>query len=173
VTNSYRFDVRDEKQFKKDIELGVARERLAIALFKHYLKREHGFTGDIVENGCDMSGEFIPDISKVTAGADYLVGKNQFPIEVKTSATHSKIIYLKVQQIKSYVRQGASLLFVNGIEDDIPAFTFFTTKDLERIAQNAKKVFPVKANGGKESYLLAASDYEWRTFAGKEKKYGF
>jgi hypothetical protein len=171
-TNSYRMDFRSKDQFIQDIEKGNARERLAITLFKNYLIREFGFTGEITENGCDMSGEFIEDMQNVSSGADYVFGNNKLPLEVKTSTGHNTTIFLKVKQINSYIRQGASVLYVNGIERDFPAFTFWTVEDLKEMVRTCEKVIPPKGiNGGKESYKIDALKYEWRTFNGKEKKY--
>jgi hypothetical protein len=167
---NYRMDNRTKEQFIQDIKKGNERERLAITLFKHFLKREFGFTGDIVENGVDMTGDFIEDTKQVTTGADYMVGNN--PLEVKTSTGHNTTIYLKVKQVDSYIRQGASVLYVNGIERDIPAFTFWTVEDLKEMKRTLEKETPPNnINGGKLSYKVDAMNYEWRQFNGKEKKY--
>ncbi|MGG3561615.1 hypothetical protein ABES03_08425 [Neobacillus rhizosphaerae] len=171
-TDAYRFDVRTKEQFIVDIEKGNARERLAIILFKNFLKNQFGFYGDIVPNGCDMSGDFINDISKVNSGADYLVGENKLPLEVKTSTGHNTTIYLKVNQVDSYIRQGASVLYVNGIERPVSAFTFWTFEDLKEMRRTCERVIPPNGiNGGKESFKIDALKYSWLTFAGKEKKY--
>jgi hypothetical protein len=171
-TNSYRMDFRTKEQFIQDIQKGNERERLAITLFKNFLKNQFGFSGDIVENGCDMSGDFIEDLSKVSSGADYVVGLNKLPLEVKTSTGHNTTIFLKVKQIDSYIQQEASLLFVNGIEREIPAFTFLTVEDLKEITRTCEKVIPPNGvNGGKESYKIDALKFKWLTFGGKEKKY--
>jgi hypothetical protein len=167
---NYRMDGRTKEQFIEDIKKGNERERLAITLFRHYLRRDHGFTGDIIENGVDMTGDFIEDVKKVKADADYKVGKAELPLEVKTSAGHSMTIYLKERQVKSYIRQNACLLYVNGIEE-IACFTFFTVEDLKEIVRTQTPVTPHKANGGKLSYKLDARELEWRTFGGKVKKY--
>jgi hypothetical protein len=170
LTN-YRMDNRTKEQFIQDIKKGNERERLAITLFKHYLRREHGFTQDIKENGVDMTGDFIEDERAVNTGADYLVGKAELPLEVKTSAGHSMTIYLKEKQLKSYIRQGASLLYVNGIEE-IAAFTFFTVEELKWIVENLTPITPPNnVNGGKLSYKLDARKLEFHTFGGKVRNY--
>jgi hypothetical protein len=168
---NYRMDNRSKEQFIQDIKKGNERERLAITLFRHYLRREHGFTQDIKENGVDMTGDFIEDDKAVNTGADYLVGKAELPLEVKTSAGHSMRIYLKERQLKSYIQQGASLLYVNGIEE-IAAFTFFSVEDLKWIVENMTPVTPPNnVNGGKLSYEFDARKLEFRTFGGKVKNY--
>lgn len=172
MSNEYRFDSRTEEQFKQDIQKGNAREQLAITLFKSYLKREHDFEGDIVDNGCDMSGEFIADHKKVSTGADFKVGKAGLSLEVKTSVGHNTEIYLKAKQIDSYIKQGASILYVNGIERDFPAFTFWTVEDLKEMKRTLKTEIPPRGiNGGKLSYKVDALKYEWRQFNGRVKRY--
>lgn len=170
--NSHRMDGRSEEKFARDIKVGTERERLAITLFRHYLRREEGFTDFIMENGVDMTGGYIADDSKVTAEADYIFkGK---PLEVKTSHSHSLDIYLKVHQVRSYIKQGASLLFVNGMDDwsgKPPAFIIFSLEDLKEMEANAPKVNPINKNGGKLSYKLDATQLHWTTFGGKVKKY--
>jgi hypothetical protein len=167
---NYRMDNRTKEQFIQDIRKGNERERLAITLFKHYLRRELGFTGSIDENGVDMSGDFIENEKAVSTGADYKV--NGQLLEVKTSTGHNTMIYLKVKQIDAYIRQGASILYVNGIERDIPSFTFWTVEDLKEMKRTLEKVTPPNnINGGKLSYKVDALKYEWRQFNGKEKKY--
>jgi hypothetical protein len=169
---NYRMDSRTKEQFIQDIKVGNERERLAVTLFKNYLRREFGFTGDIKENGVDMTGDFIEDDKKVTTGADYVVGVAELPMEVKTSTGHNVDIYLKVKQIDAYIRQGASILYVNGIERDIPAFTFWTVEDLKEMRRTLEKVTPPNnINGGKLSYKIDALKYEWSTFGGRKKKY--
>jgi hypothetical protein len=172
IVVNYRMDNRTKEQFIADIQKGNERERLAVCLFKNFLRREFGFTGDIVENGVDMSGDFIEDERKVNTGADYVVGVNKLPLEVKTSTGHNTTIYLKVKQIDSYIRQGASILYVNGIERENPAFTFWTVEDLKEIKRSCEQVIPTNnVNGGKLSYKINALHYGWSTFAGKEKRY--
>jgi hypothetical protein len=170
---NYRFDNRTQSQFMQDIETGNYRERLAITLFKNYLRREFAFTGVIKENGCDMSGTFIADTKKVSTGADYVVGEAELPLEVKTSVGHTVSIYIKAQQLDSYIRQGASILYVNGIEQDVPAFTLWTVDELQQMKETLPIVIPpMNINGGRPSHKINACNYEWRTFGGKVKQYG-
>lgn len=166
--SNYRMDNRSKEQFIQDIEKGNERERFAIILFKNYLRREFGFTGRIEPNGVDMSGDFIEDDRKVTTEADYLV--NGKPMEVKTSRNEVKFLYLKTSQVNSYIKQKASLLFVNDVEGDRPFFTFFTVEDLQEIQRNAQVVFPKNnINGGKKSYFIDGTELEWRFFGGGRK----
>jgi hypothetical protein len=170
--SNYRMDNRTKEQFIDDIRKGTERERLAITLFKHYVRREFSFTGDIKENGVDMTGDFIEEDGKVTTGADYSIGKNELPLEVKTSVGHNSVIYLKSRQIDAYIKQGASILYVNGIEGDVPAFTLWTVEDLKQMKRTLEPTTPPgKVNGGKLSYRVVASDYRWSTFGGRERKY--
>lgn len=171
-SNEYRMDGRTVEEFKKNIEKGNERERLAVTLFKHYLKREFNFTGDILENGIDMQGEFIEDVNHVTYEADYLFGTCGLPMEVKTSSKRATEIYLKVGQVRAYIKQGASLLYVNEIDSGQPAFTFITLEELIELSQTGTKVIPPRnINGSKQSYLIQSRNLQWSTFNGREKKY--
>ena len=168
--NAYRMDGRTVEEFQRDIKRGNDREAKAIKLFKTYLEREFNFTGEIQENGCDMTGAYIEDINKVSMEADYTIGANK--LEVKTSAVHSSTIYIKVSQVKSYIKQQASLLYVNGIERMTPAFTFFTVEDLKNFESTYPSVTPPnRINGGKLSFEIKCTDLYWSTFEGKEKVY--
>lgn len=167
--DSYRMDGRTIEQFKADILRGTQRERVAIDLFADYLYWEHGWIHPIEDNGVDMSGAFV-EASKVSHKADFIVGG--MPLEVKTCPNHTRVIYLKVHQVKSYIKQRASLLFVNGIDSDCPAFTFWTWRDLQRIESVCKKVFPPRnICGGRLSYMFKIEDLPFLKFDGKEKKY--
>lgn len=165
-------DTRTKEQFMQDIKNGNDRELEAVKRFRDFLYWEYGFTGEINENGCDMTGAFIEDSKQVNTGADFVVGRNKLPLEVKTSTGHNMTIYLKVKQVKSYIRQGAYVLYVNGMESYDPAFTLLTPEDLKEIVRTHEKVIPPNnINGGKESFKLDALSFEWRTFDRREKKY--
>lgn len=171
-SNDYRMDGRTVEEFKKHIEKGNEKERLAVTLFKHFLKREFNFTGDFQENGVDMQGEFIEDVNAITTEADYLIGTNKLPMEVKTSSKHCTEIYLKTSQVNSYIKQGASLLYVNGIDSDQPAFTFLTLEDLKELNQVGLAVTPPRnVNGSKKSFLIQSRNLQWLSFNGREKRY--
>lgn len=167
----YRMDGRTKEQFIEDIKRGNEREQLAIKMFGDYLYWEHGWIDPIVENGVDMSGDFIEDVSKVDARADF--DMSGLPLEVKTCPNHTMVIYLKVDQVDSYIRQGASLLFVNGLERKNPCFTLWSCEDMKAFKEKYKKVSPPrKINGGKLSYEITTLEIPFLTFNGKEKAYG-
>lgn len=166
----YRMDGRTKEQFIEDIKRGNKREQRAVKLFGDFLFWEHGFIQPIVENGVDMSGDFIEDVNQVDASADYLVG--DLPMEVKTCPNHTSVIYLKVDQVNSYIKQGASLLFVNGIDRKEPAFTLFTVEDLKKFEELYYAENPPRGiNGGKRSYKMFTRDIQFLTFDGKVKTY--
>lgn len=168
--DKYRLDGRTVDQFKEDVKRGTKREKEAIDLFEDFLYWEHGWIEPILENGVDMSGDFIEDVSKVTAQADFIVGG--MPLEVKTCPNHTRVIYIKVNQVKSYIKQGASLLFVNGIDRRDPAFTLWTCEDLKRFESTCPKVRPPQGIcGGKLCYKFNVNEVPFLTFDGKEKKY--
>ncbi|MED4841561.1 hypothetical protein P9695_14910 [Weizmannia sp. CD-2023] len=167
----YRMDSRTKEQFIQDIKRGNLREQKAIQLFQDYLYWQHGWIEPIKENGIDMSGAFIEHTEEVTTQADYVLGG--MPLEVKTCPNHTPIIYLKVEQVSSYIKQGASLLFVNGIETFEPAFTLLSANDLKEIARTHRKAFPRNGvNGGKICFETFTHEFGWSTFEGRKKHYG-
>lgn len=161
----YRFDCRTEEQFIEDVKRGTERERLAISLFQGFLEKELGVEVVVEDNGVDMTGNFIHDERMVTAGADFKV--NGLPLEVKTSKNHLMKILLKKSQVRSYIHQNASLLFVSGIGSDQLAFTFFTVEDLKRIQKTAKIEQPEGRLGGKTCFAVETSELQFMSFDGK------
>ncbi|ACV61746.1 hypothetical protein Dtox_0841 [Desulfofarcimen acetoxidans DSM 771] len=60
-------------------------------------------------------------LSKVNTKADFLV--NGKPVEVKLNKHYLKIFHFKVDQLNSYLKQEAVVLWVNGYKTDNPVFT--------------------------------------------------
>lgn len=114
---SNRFDNRSVDTFKKDIYF-------ATKLEKYFFKRWLEVCLDLIyryeDNGCGNDGEFIPKGN--TAGADYKVsGTLMFddgnkevtdhPLEIKWVPTAGKLT-LKENDLKAYIKEGASILFI-------------------------------------------------------------
>ena len=120
---STRFDYRSKNTFKKDIKFSTMIEKY---FFTGWIERvsDHGAINieSWDNNGCDNNGEFIANGN--TAGADYNITgsvlyadyKNRVdlyrhPLEVKWVPTAGKFT-LKENDLKSYVKEGASILFI-------------------------------------------------------------
>jgi hypothetical protein len=111
---STRFDTRTKDTFKKDISFGTQMETY---FFQRWLKscKEKGYRVTKWDhNGVDNDGEFIAKGN--TSGADYRVTFDDYeledePLEVKWVPTAGKFT-LKVGDLKAYIREGASILFI-------------------------------------------------------------
>tara|TARA_A100001515_G_C4539816_1_gene199825 strand:- start:95 stop:694 length:600 start_codon:yes stop_codon:yes gene_type:complete len=114
---SNRFDNRSVSTFKKDIKFGT---QLESYFFNKWLEV---CVDDICHwnhNGCGNDGEFIAKGN--TSGADYMVSGTllvkpytqevtNHPLEIKWVPTAGKFT-LKENDLKSYVRERASILFI-------------------------------------------------------------
>lgn len=114
---SRRFDNRSVSTFKKDIKFGTMLEKW---FFEEWLQVTKDMIWHWEDNGCDNNGEFIPRGN--TSGADYRVTGTLFvkpeeqevekhPLEMKWVPTAGKFT-LKEHDLKGYIREGASILFI-------------------------------------------------------------
>lgn len=153
------------EKFAADIEHATRVEREIINLYVRYYKAKYGIELDIEDNGCDNSGKLLGR-GKVSTKADFkLDGK---PVEVKFNKEMLPRFHFKVDQLNSYVKQDASIVWVNGYETEIPVFTVLKTADMERIKKIKIPVafFPW---GGKMCYELDAQEFRWVKFEGGER----
>jgi hypothetical protein len=163
---NYRFDVRNEEEFIRDIKVGHEREQKAIELYSEFLSNNE-IEHTIEPNGSDVEGKYIRDVQQVSKDADYLL--NGEPLEVKTCQIKTETIYLKKRQIDDYIKQNSSVLFVMGIEEDEPVFTLMTPKDLVLIQKAAPCITPPRnINGGKLSYAFGRENFDFLYFDGRQ-----
>lgn len=154
---SYRRDNRSVEQFANDIKKSAVIERDIVHRYAKYLKEKHGIDAAIENNGCDNSGALLNDM-QVNTNADFIV--NGVPLEVKFNNENLKIFRLKSNQLRSYIKQGAAILWVNGYKTDNPMFTLMKLTDLDRVQKECteEKFFPW---GGKLCFELIAEDFLW------------
>lgn len=124
----YRLDHRTVEQFEKDIKECSNIERQIIDNYAHMFFKKHGYFPNIENNGVDNSGNLIK--RRVNSNADFLVDGEL--IEVKFSKKDQKKFHFKTSQLRSYIKQGASILFINGYETDSPRYTTFDTQVQEK-----------------------------------------
>ena len=120
---STRFDNRSVSTFKKDIYFATKLEKY---FFTEWLERVKSGSCDLdvtewSDNGCGNDGEFIAKGN--TAGADYKISGTiggssgldaqltDEPLEIKWVPTAGKFT-LKENDLKAYVREQASILFI-------------------------------------------------------------
>lgn len=159
----YRRDNRSIEEFAADILHGHKVEREIIDRYVEWVERTKGIVLDVQDNGIDNSGKLL---DKASSDADYKI--NGHPVEVKFNNRHLNVFHLKVGQLKSYIRQGATILWVNGWETDKPVFTIVTTKDLVKISK--RQVVEFAGWGGKKCYRIAAKEFSWKDFSSERYK---
>lgn len=156
----YRKDWRTDEEFEKDILVGHQTEKDIIEKYANHLRLKYNMEVVVEDNGVDNSGKVI-DESKVSSKADYLV--NGSLIEVKFINNKANEFRFKKDQLKSYIKQDAIVLFVNGYKTDNPTFTLMRPDKLEKIARsNTAK--PFAPWGHKLCYYLKAYSFEWHEF---------
>lgn len=153
----YRMDNRTVDEFQRDIERGTAAERDIVDRYVRYYEKHFGTRLEIVDNGCDNSGQFLTR-GAVSMNADFIIGGK--PVEVKFNKQTLTKFHFKAAQLEAYAKQGASVLWVNGYETRNPVFMVLKSQDLFDIKERLKPV-PQIAWGGKLSYVLFAKDYHW------------
>ena len=118
---SNRFDNRSVSRFKKDIYFSTMMEKYFFEKWRGIVKDTQGMViEDWDNNGCGNDGEFIAKGN--TDGADYKISACfedesntielvDHPLEIKWVPTAGKFT-LKEGDLKAYVKEGASILFV-------------------------------------------------------------
>lgn len=156
--DKYRRDTRNEKQFTKDIQESTEIERKILEKFIKILEQKSsGGKFVIISSGCDNSGRWLP-VNQISTRADYRI--NGKLLEIKFSRPFSKVFHWKVSQIESYIRQNASLLFVNGYDLVKPKYIYLHVIELIALTRKYPKVLYWE----KETYEIPANDFDWKDF---------
>lgn len=112
-----RFDNRTKAVFKKDIKFSTKLEKYWWDSWLNQCEQREDITiKNPRDNGCGNDGEFIAKGN--TAGADYMadvqylwLNTQDLPVEIKWVPTAGKFT-LKENDLKSYVKEGACILFI-------------------------------------------------------------
>ena len=161
--DSYRMDHRTVEQFAKAIEQGSQTERDIIERFVQQVERREGVRLTVEDNGCDNTGKLL-SYREVNTKADFLL--NGEPIEVKFNNSCMSKFRFKAEQLESYLKQGARVLWVNGYHTQTPIFTLLDREDLEQIRRECALI-PFIPWGGKLCYELYTEDLEWQELEAK------
>lgn len=197
---SNRFDNRSVSRFKKDIYFSTMMEKYFFDKWRGVVKDAQGMViDDWDNNGCGNDGEFIAKGN--TAGADYKISASfedesntielvDHPLEIKWVPTAGKFT-LKEGDLKAYVKEGASILFIyNSVncgtnmrkpkDYDLDKYKQLVESKsqqirwgvmwsdmVERFYNNAKEnnsFRPINYMGGKSGVVLKSSDFgKWFT----------
>lgn len=149
---------RTYEQFKKDIKKGHKNEREIIQRYAKFYEQATGNKLEVIDNGVDNTGEFL-DVSQVTHDADFIV--NGKPLEVKIIKENLFQFRLKLNLLKSYIKQNANVLIVIGWDTDKPEFTILNKEKLEHIVRFGKKYVSGDWEG-KPTVMLYRNSYRWR-----------
>lgn len=159
---NYRFDNRSESEFKRDIKDRTLQER---ELFFRWLEIQEKNTGTkpvFIDTGCGSHGEFLED-DKVSYDADFDV-EGIGPLEVKfAKPLLVEVFHLKVGQVASYIKQGATLLMVNGINEPVAMYTMISVESLQEIVDECE-IVKWRGFGFKPSYRIPVDKFVWRAF---------
>lgn len=155
--SNYRKDIRSKEQFQKDIKYGNEAEKEIINIFKENIF-DKNIT--IVENGCGMDGELL-DENLVSTKADYLLDGS--PLEVKFNNNICNVFHIKESQLNSYIKQEASILWVNGYKTNDREYIILNLDELKNIKKTNKTV-TVEKWGGKKAKRLYRNELDWKKF---------
>lgn len=162
--DSYRMDNRTVEQFAEAIEKATKAERDIIQRYVQQFERRWGVKLKVEDNGCDNTGRLL-DSRKVNTKADFLV--NGIPFEVKFNNELMSKFRFKADQLESYFKQGATVLWINGYQTQSPMFTIMEREDLERIKRECALI-PFIPWGGKRCYELYSDDFDWTSLEGRD-----
>lgn len=158
--SDYRKDNRTIEEFQKDIKYGNETEQKIIEKYKEKIQKEQGKTLQIVNNGCDNSGELLSE-EEVTLDADYKM--EDLPLEVKFNNNFCNVFHIKESQLKSYIKQKANVLWVNGYTTKTPEYKVLSLDELKFIQKNNELV-EFAGWGGKKARKIYQSDFSWKPF---------
>jgi len=158
--NKYRFDERSEAEFKKDIKKHTMEERALFLLWLDLVEKETGSRPKFQDTGCGKNGDFLED-NEVSTDPDFEVDGYGL-IEVKfAKPLLTRNFHLKANQVRAYAKKGATVLMVNGSDEDIPTFTLLKADTLKAIMKDCP-VVPWKGFGNKSSYKIDVKRFLWR-----------
>lgn len=158
---NYRFDERSKEEFQEDIKNHTMEERALFLLWLDLIEKETGTRPKFKDTGCGKNGDFLED-NEVNTDPDFEVD-GYGEIEVKFAKPMLKrSFHLKRNQVKQYHKRGASILMVNGAEEDVPTFTMLKPDALEAIMKECD-VVNWKGFGWKPAYRIPVSRFLWRS----------
>jgi hypothetical protein len=158
--NNYRFDERSKEQFEKDIRDRTMEERSLFLLWLDLIEKETGHRPKYKDTGCGKTGKYLED-AEVSTAPDFEVD-GYGHIEVKFSKPRLiKVFHLKVGQVKQYLKQKATILMVNGTNEDIPEFTMLKPAAHQDIVKTCQ-VVNWTGFGFKPAYRIPVKRFLWR-----------
>lgn len=157
---NYRFDNRSKDQFKEDIKKHTMTERALFLLWLDLVEKETGERPEFTDTGCGKGGDFLDD-KAVSTDPDFdVVGYGKMEVKFAKPVL-TKSFHLKSNQVKSYIEKGASILMVNGSDQDVPTFTILKPKALKTIMEECP-IVSWAGFGFKQAYKIPVKKFIWR-----------
>lgn len=152
-----RFDHRSKEQFIEDIAKSTKKERILLDLWLKLQEKPL----QVVDTGCGNDGKFLEN-KDVTSKADFFI-ESFGPFEVKFSEKLlPKVFHLKENNVKSYIEEGATVMMVNGADnEDAAVYTLINPKQLAEIAATIEPL-PFFGMGNKVCYKIPVNKFIWR-----------
>jgi len=155
VSNKYRFDSRTRKQFEKDIKEGTEIESEIISRFVKLFNPPKKYKN----TGCDNTGRYL-EKDEVNTQADYEI-EGIGAVEIKFSKPFlGDFFHLKVSQVRSYLKQNATILMVHGTNHEIPEYVLIDLNTLQTITKKCP-IVNWKGFGGKKAYRIRKDMFIW------------
>lgn len=157
---NYRFDERSQQEFERDIKEHTMEERALFLMWLDLIEKETGKRPTYKDIGCGKSGDFLDD-KDVNTNPDFNVD-GYGEIEVKFAKPMlRRSFHLKENQVKQYYRRQASILMVNGSQEDVPEFTMLNPDALAAIIEECP-VVSWAGFGHKAAYRIPVKKFLWR-----------
>lgn len=157
---NYRFDSRSQEEFERDIKFRTLEERRLFLLWLDAIEKETGQKPTFKDTGCGKDGDYLQD-KEVNLEPDFDV-EGYGKIEVKFSKPICvKYFHLKVKHVEAYKKCDASILMINGGEEEIPVYTMLKPDSLEKIMAECP-IIPFQGMGHKPCYKIPVNGFIWR-----------
>lgn len=139
----YRFDVRTEDQFKKDLLANHAHEAEIAIRLCIYKKNLTGKWPELKPVSSEPTGEFIEKPSrKDSTSADYRIDNTNIEI-TKSGSMCKKVFHEKKAKVHRCIDVGYHLAFINGFNTPEPLFVVLKPKQIQTFTDMSKEKYGI------------------------------
>lgn len=161
----YRFDVRSEGKFKKDIKVAHEKEAIiavCLCITKHSKTKKWP---KLEPAGVDMTGAFIDNIKDVTAEPDFKIDGKLVEI-TRADVVCRNQFHQKCHKVDRCLENNTDLVFVNGYGvEKQPNYIWLSGEELEPFVIRSKtKYGQVKHPGGGRVGLINKPAYRFDVY---------
>lgn len=153
MSNTYRYDNRDENQFKKDIkenhttELDIA---VRLCIYQYNLSGKYP---TLTPTGIDFKGDLIKDSNKVGGKPDFKIGKTF--VEITHADTLCKrYFHMKIPKVDRCSKGEYKIIFVNAYKSDKPVFVILSENNIDGLAKKSRKKYGEVSHPGRISGVV-------------------